>query len=88
MGALAFLEGAEAMNLRHLALTALLLVLPSDTIADGIWNPVATSGAVWGDGINNAQGMGTPIVPPTPCGAGQLDFTDGCGTTLYMVILR
>lgn len=34
------------------------------------------------------NGAGAPSPPPVACGAGQLDFSDSCNTTLYMVMLR
>lgn len=33
-------------------------------------------------------GGGSGPTPPVACSVGQLDFSNGCNTTLYMVILR
>lgn len=35
-------------------------------------------------GVSGATDNGTPA---TPCSDGQLDFSDACNTTLYMVVL-
>jgi hypothetical protein len=37
-------------------------------------------------GAGNSGGAAMPSGPP--CNAGQLDFSDGCNTTQYLVILR
>lgn len=75
------------MSIRtSVAIAAFCLLCSSDVIADGIWNPVATSGAVWGDGINNAQGMSNSGPPPTPCAQDGLDFTKSCNAILFVVL--
>lgn len=56
------------------------LALSADTMADGIWNPVATSGAVWGDGPNNAQGMGGGSAGGC---TGAANFSDGCAIAVF-----
>lgn len=49
---------------------------------------VATAtGQIWLMSPANQSGHGIPT-PLVACGAGALDFTDACGTTQYLVILR
>lgn len=69
---------------RAVAIAALLAMVTA-ALADGIRNPV-TSNLLGFDGVNNTGSGGGP--PPTPCGAVGLDFTDACGTTQLMVMLR
>lgn len=77
--------------MKKIVIISILLMLSGSAVGDGIGtaNTPSISGGI-GGGINEFDGgisSGKPT-PLTPCGDGQLDFQDACGTTLYMVIWR
>lgn len=77
------------MKMRNVIMLILLL-LSGSASGDGINNPNIPGVYGMGGGFqfDGGIGSGQSSTPTTPCGDGQLDFQDACGTTLYMVLWR
>lgn len=72
-------------NIGRALLLALTIAGTTQLRADGINNPASggSSGAVgFIEGINNLGIGGSSGPPPTPCNAGQLDWSDATGCNL------
>lgn len=73
--------------IRLVTLSALCLVFTASyagQLSNGLNGPGLSSG-LNGPGLDAGGSGGNPA---TECAANGLDFTDACGTTQYMVILR
>ena len=76
------------MKVKWAILAALLAAFATAAMADGLSTSVTPQigGGIGGfnGGVSNLTNY-TPPPPPSGCSAGQLDFSDSCNTTQYMV---